>query len=77
MNVALRDSRPAEPDSTLVECAIAEVLVIAQSQGVTPAEFVQLLDAGMQISDFLRAINDCTDRNLDRSRPAIAVEKSC
>lgn len=41
----------------LVECAIAEVLQIAQRQGLTPADFVRLLDSGMPISDLLNTIN--------------------
>jgi hypothetical protein len=40
-----------------VECAIAEVLQIAQRQGLTPADFVRLLDSGRPISDLLVAIN--------------------
>lgn len=39
-----------------MECAIVELLEIAQRRGVTPADFIQLLDAGMHISDFLAAI---------------------
>ena len=48
--------QPAEPKQEVVECAIVELLEIAQRQGITPAEFIQLLDAGMQISDFLAAM---------------------
>ena len=47
----------AEPNRALVECAIAEVLQIAQRQGLTPADFVRLLDSGRPISDLLVAIN--------------------
>jgi hypothetical protein len=47
----------AEPNRALVECAIAEVLQIAQHQGLTPADFVRLLDSGLPISDLLAAIN--------------------
>jgi hypothetical protein len=39
-----------------VECAIVELLDIARRQGITPADFIQLLDSGMQISDFLAAM---------------------
>jgi hypothetical protein len=39
-----------------VECAIVELLEIAQRQGITPADFIQLLDSGMHISDFLAAM---------------------
>ena len=44
--------QPAEPKPELVECAIAELLKIAQGQGITPDDFMQLLDSGMHISDF-------------------------
>jgi hypothetical protein len=45
-----------EPKPELVECAIVALLDIAQRQGITPADFIQLLDSGMRISDFLAAI---------------------
>ena len=48
--------QPAEPKQEVVECAVVELLEIAIRQGITPAEFIQLLDAGMQISDSLAAI---------------------
>ena len=48
--------QPAEPKPEVVECAIVELLEIAQRQGITPAEFIQLLDSGMHISDFLAAM---------------------
>jgi hypothetical protein len=32
------------------------VLEIAQRQGITPADFIQLLDSGIRISDFLAAL---------------------
>lgn len=48
--------QPAEPKPEVVERAIVEVLEIAQRQGITPTDFIQLLDAGMQISDFLAAM---------------------
>ena len=44
---------PAEPDRKVVEYAIAEALKIAQRQGITAANFIQMLDSGMRISDFL------------------------
>ena len=47
---------PAEPKPEFVECAIVELLEIAQRQGITPADFIQLLDSGVQISDFLAAM---------------------
>ena len=48
--------QPAEPKPEVVECAIVELLDIARRQGITPADFIQLLDSGMQISDFLAAM---------------------
>ena len=44
-----------EPDPTLVERAIVKVLEIAQLEGITPDDFIQMLDSGMPISDFLNA----------------------
>jgi 3-hydroxyisobutyrate dehydrogenase-like beta-hydroxyacid dehydrogenase len=49
--------QPAEPKPELVLCALAELLAIAQVQGITPADFMQLLDSGMHISDFLAAMS--------------------
>ena len=49
--------QPAEPKPELVECAIVELLDIAERQGITSADFIHLLDSGMQISDFLAALN--------------------
>jgi hypothetical protein len=51
----------AEPERHLVECAIVEVLEIAQRQGITAADFVRMLDSGMRISDFLNAMNGFTN----------------
>lgn len=48
---------PSEPAPELVECAIAKVLEIAKRQGITPADFIQMLDFGMPISAFLNAID--------------------
>jgi hypothetical protein len=48
--------QPAEPKRELVECAIVELLGIAERQGITAADFIQLLDSGMQISDLLTAM---------------------
>jgi hypothetical protein len=54
---AMNDTgQPAEPKPEVVECAIVELLGIARRRGITPAEFIQLLDSGMQISDFLAAM---------------------
>lgn len=55
--------QPAEPKPELVECAIVELLDIAERQGITPADFIQLLDSGMQISDFLAAMNPLENGN--------------
>jgi hypothetical protein len=44
-----------EPDAELVERAIIKLLEIAQLQGITPADLIQMLDSGMPISDFLNA----------------------
>jgi len=52
--------QPAEPKPDLVQCAIVELLDIAQRQGITPADFIQLLDSGMQIPDFLAALKPVT-----------------
>jgi hypothetical protein len=48
--------QPAEPKQEVVEYAIVELLEIAERQGITPADFIQLLDSGMRISDFLSAM---------------------
>jgi hypothetical protein len=51
---------PAEPDPELVECAIVKVLEIAQRQGISAADFIQMLNSGMRISDFLNAVDILT-----------------
>ena len=62
--------QPAEPKKEVVERAIVELLEIAQRHGITPAEFIQLLESGMHISDFLAAMtpranaNDSINRDL-------------
>jgi len=60
--------QPAQPNRELVECAIVEMLEIAQCQGITAADFVQMLDSGMRISDFLNAMDVFTnaDHTIDR-----------
>jgi len=55
--------QPAEPKPEVVECAIVELLEIAQRQGMTPADFIQLLDSGMPISDFLAAMTPLANAN--------------
>jgi hypothetical protein len=64
MRVTMNNIRqPAEPKPELVECAIVELLEIAQRQGITPADFIQLLDSGMRISDFLAAMTPLANAN--------------
>lgn len=55
--------KPAEPKAELVECAIVELLEMAQRQGITPADFIQLLDSGVHISDFLAAMTPLANVN--------------
>ena len=55
--------QPAEPKPEVVECAIVELLEIAQCLGITPADFIQLLDSGMHISDFLAAMTPHANAN--------------
>jgi len=54
---------PAEPNPEVVECAIVELLEMARRQGITPADFIQLLDSGMRISDFLAAMTPLANAN--------------
>jgi len=58
--------KPAEPKPELVECAIVELLEIAQRQGITPADFIQMLDSGVHISDFLAAMTPLASVNPSR-----------
>lgn len=55
--------QPKEPKAEVVEYAIVELLEIAQRQGITPADFIQLLDSGMLISDFLAALTPLRNAN--------------
>ena len=55
--------QPAEPKAQVVECAIVELLEIAERHGITPADFIQLLDSGMRISDFLAAMTPLANAN--------------
>jgi hypothetical protein len=48
--------KPEELKPEFVECAIVELLKIAQCQGISPDDFIQLLDSGMHISDFLATL---------------------
>jgi hypothetical protein len=54
---SIRQPAEPKPKPELVECAIVELLDIAERQGITPADFIHLLDSGMQVSDFLAAMN--------------------
>jgi hypothetical protein len=49
--------RLAEPDPKSVESAIVKVLEIAQLCGITAVDFIQMLDSGMRIPDFLNAVD--------------------
>jgi hypothetical protein len=58
------------PHRDLVECAIYEVLEIAQRQGITADDFIRLLDSGMRMSDFLTAM-DLMDASQTIDRDAV------
>ena len=55
--------QPAEPKPEIVHCAIVELLEMAQRQGINPDDFIQLLDSGMRISDFLTAMTPLANAN--------------
>jgi len=55
--------QPAEPKPEIVECALVELLQMAERRGITPADFIQLLDSGMHISEFLAAMNPLANAN--------------
>jgi hypothetical protein len=55
--------QPAEPKPEIVECALVELLEMAERRGITPADFIQLLDSGMRISDFLAAMTPLAHAN--------------
>jgi hypothetical protein len=61
MNNIRQLNPPAEPDRELVERAIVRVLEIAQHHGITSADFIQMMDSGIRISDFLNAMNVFTN----------------
>ena len=54
---------PAEAKRQVVQCAILEFLELAQQEGITPGDFIQLLDSGMRISDFIAAITPLANAN--------------
>ena len=64
--------RTTEPDRDLVESAIVEVLELANQQGITAAEFIQMLDRGMRMSDFLNAMAE--PRDPDRTSDSDTVK---
>ena len=68
MNSIGQYNQQPDPDRELVECAILEVLEIAHRQGITPADFVRMLDSGMRTSDFLIAMNGFTNAEQTKSR---------
>ena len=57
MNNIGRYKPPAEPEREIVESAIAKLLEIAECQGITAVDLIQMLDSGMRISDFLNALD--------------------
>jgi hypothetical protein len=63
MNNPGQDQPLAEPDLELIERAIE----IAHEHGITSADFVQMMESGVRISDFLNAMNIFTDagHNID------------
>lgn len=61
MNNTGSHNPPVQPDRAIVECAIAGLLEIAQRHGITAAHFIQMLDSGMRISDFLTAMDGLTN----------------
>ena len=68
--------QPAEPKPEVVECAIVELLEIAQRQGITPADFIQLLDSGMHISDFLAAMTPLANVNAQHGLRFVGIDGS-
>lgn len=61
MNNIGQHKQPAEPNRELVERAIVQVLEIAHRQGISATDFIQMLDSGIRISDFLNAIDVFTN----------------
>ncbi|MGA3091890.1 MAG: hypothetical protein ABSD75_25060 [Terriglobales bacterium] len=53
MNNVGKHKPMVEPSREVVERAIIKVLEIAQQQDISAADFIQMLNSGMQISDFL------------------------
>ena len=62
MNNLVQHKPPAEPDQELVERALVErAIEIAHYHGITSSDFLQMMDSGVRISDFLNAMNMFTD----------------
>jgi hypothetical protein len=57
MNNLGQQKPPAELDRELVERAIE----VAYHHGITSADFIQMMESGITVSDFLNAMNVCTD----------------
>lgn len=57
MGTSGQRKRAAEPSPGLVERAIVKVLKLANDQGITASDLIQMLDAGMPITDFLNAMD--------------------
>jgi len=51
----------SEPNREFVEHAITEVLKVVRLQGITPEDFIYMLDSGMRISDFLNVADISAD----------------
>jgi hypothetical protein len=77
MKVTMNNIRqPAEPKPEVVECAIVELLEIAQRQGITPTDFIQLLDSGMPISDFLASADSACKRQQQHRLRFLGIDDS-
>ena len=75
MNSTCKGKRATEPDLDVVELAIVEVLELASQEGITVAEFIQMLDRGMRMSDFLSAIDE--PRDLGQTIDIDTVKSRC
>ena len=75
MNSTCKGKRATEPDRDVVELAIVEVLELASQEGITVAEFIQMLDRGMRVSDFLNAMTE--PRDLGHTIDSDTVKSRC
>ncbi|MGA3089672.1 MAG: hypothetical protein ABSD75_13730 [Terriglobales bacterium] len=57
MSIIRQHNLKADPARQLVERAIVRLLQIAEHQNISAADFVQMLNSGMRISDFLNAMD--------------------